>query len=127
MMDKNELYGIVTEISALDVAHDNLDSIWTMIDRVIEYYGPDEELEYEGVIPKELSDELDALSDRIQSISCKLLELIETKERELRLGLGYTPEEIEKMDKFVNGIVGATVGAMIVNEIFSDDEKEDEK
>lgn len=114
-IEKGKLYEIALQISALDVAHDNLDSIWTMIDRVVNYYGPDEELEYDGVIPEELCDELNELSDKIQNISCKLLKLMERKERELKLGLGYTPEEIEKMEKFVNGVIGCTVGATILS------------
>ena len=124
-MDKDELYVIALEISTLEVAHDNLDSVWVTIDRVVDYFGPDEDLEYEGVIPKELCEELENLSDRIQAISCKVLELTRHKERELKLGLGYTEEEVERDDKIVGGIVGATVGAMVLETLLGDDDKED--
>lgn len=126
-MDKGELFGIILEYSSLDVAHDNLDSVWTKIDRIVEYYGPDEELEVEGVIPKDLVDELEEMSDRIQTVSCKLLELMDDKELEIQLGLGYSPEEIERTKETVKSIVGAVVGVMAVDAILGNDDEDDEE
>lgn len=126
-MDKGRSYGLTLDISALDVVHDNLDSVWTCIDHIVDCYGQDEEIEYDGVIPKEICDELTDLSDRINGISRKLLELMEQKKKELKLSLGYTPEEIEKMDKFIEGVIGCTVGAMILNTTLSNDDKDDEE
>lgn len=126
-MDKGRSYGLALDISSLNVVHDNLDSVWTCIDHIVDCYGQDEEIEYDGVIPKEMCDELTDLSDRINGISRKLLELMEQKEKELKLSLGYTPEEIEKMDKFIEGVIGCTVGAMILDKTLSNDNKGDEE
>lgn len=123
-MDKNELYKTYTELTSLDVLHDNLDRLMLDTYNLSDRFGWDEDLEC-GILPDDLCEELKAIGHRLQKVSAKVLEIMRQKETELQLGLGFSKEEIEESDKFVNGIMSTVVKAAMLEEMLKDDEEEE--
>lgn len=124
-MDKNELYKTYIELTSLDVLHDNLDRLMLDTYNLSDKYGWYEDLEW-GILPDDLCEELMAIGHRIQKVSAKVLEIMRQKETELQMGLGFSKEEIEESDKFVNGIMSTVVKAAMLEEMLKDDEEEEE-
>lgn len=123
-MDKNELYQTYIELTSLDVLHDNLDRLMLDTYNLSDRFGWDEDLEC-GILPDDLCEELKAIGHRLQKVSAKVLEIMRQKETELQLGLGFSKEEIEESDKFVNGIMSTVVKAAMLEEMLKDDEEEE--
>lgn len=125
-MDKNELYQTYIELTSLDVLHDNLDRIMLDTYNLSDRYGWDEDLEC-GILPDDICEELKAIGHRIQKVSAKVLEIMRQKETELQLGLGFSKEEIEDTNKFVNGIMSTVVKAAMLEAMLKDDEEEEKE
>lgn len=125
-MDKNELYQTYIELTSLDVLHDNLDRLMLDTYNLSDRYGWDEDLEC-GILPDDLCEELMAIGHRIQKVSAKVLEIMRQKETELQMGLGFSKEEIEDTNKFVNGIMSTVVKAAMLEEMLKDDEEEEKE
>lgn len=57
------------------------------------------------------------------SLLAKYNARIRQLDRKIGLAFGYTDEELDKMDKFVDDVVGATIGGMVASILLDDDEE----
>lgn len=123
MTDKTELMVMYYGVKELESFVETLNSILSDLDSVVDDFEFDDDMEYDTYLDSKDSATLKHMIRETNSLLAKYNARIRQLDRKIGLAFGFTDEELDKMDKFVDGVVGATIGGMVAT-ILLDDDKE---